>query len=90
LNLNERRSLRVDLSDIDMFDLPRDDLTFSLVLFVLPESIVLLLFRSKSDNGEAPRRRHLGFSHGACLDRKAETDSRGLPYKVFRGMPNVH
>lgn len=32
-------------------------------------------FRSKSGNGEAPRRRHLGFSRGACLDRKAETDS---------------
>jgi len=41
-------------------------------------------------NPVTARRRHLGFSRGACLDRKAETDSRGLPYKVFRGMPNVH
>lgn len=37
-----------------------------------PKTSRCSFFQSKSGSGEAPRRRHLGFSRDVCLDREAE------------------
>lgn len=86
-----REDLRIDSSGIGTFDPARCSFHVFLSFFLFfPKASHCFFFRSKSDSGEAPRRRHLRFPRDVCLDRKAETDSRSSPYKVFRGMPSVH